>query len=70
MNAIKVKLLVLVNGDEYQSVTVSNEIPEWIKKNVSDKYLAVTSGTSTVFIDSEMIVSIELEKTKICSISS
>ncbi|KPH76099.1 hypothetical protein AFL42_07330 [Oceanobacillus caeni] len=72
IETIKVKRLVLVNGDEYEKVTISKDIPEWIDKNVSDKYLAVASDTlkSTIFIDAEMIVSLELEETKIHAISS
>jgi len=63
---------VLVNGDEYENVYISKNVPEWIKKNVSDSFLAVTSNTlkGTVFIDSEMIVSIELDEHKLKVISS
>lgn len=70
-SGIQVKKLVLVNGDEYENVIISNEIPNWIKENVSDRYLAVTSNTfkSTVLIDIEMIVSIQLETNKLSAIS-
>jgi hypothetical protein len=70
-SGIQVKKLVLVNGDEYENVIISNEIPNWIKENVSDRYLAVTSNTfkSTVLIDIEMIVSIQLETNKLNAIS-
>jgi hypothetical protein len=70
-SGIQVKKLVLVNGDEYENVIISNEIPNWIRENVSDRYLAVTSNTfkSTVLIDIEMIVSIQLETNKLNAIS-
>lgn len=70
-SGIQVKKLVLVNGDEYENVIISNEIPNWIRENVSDRYLAVTSNTfkSTVLIDTEMIVSIQLETNKLSAIS-
>ena len=70
-SGIQVKKLVLVNGDEYENVIISNEIPNWIRENVSDRYLAVTSNTfkSTVLIDIEMIVSIQLETNKLSAIS-
>ena len=70
-SGIQAKKLVLVNGDEYENVIISNEIPDWIRENVSDRYLAVTSNTfkSTVLIDAEMIVSIQLETNKLCAIS-
>lgn len=69
---IKVKCLVLVNGDEYENVSISKDTHEWIDKNVSDKYLAVRSDTfkSTIFVDAEMIISIELDENKMHVISS
>lgn len=70
MIKVKAKRLVLVTGDEYEHVELIKEIPSWIKENVPEEFIGVKSDTFMVLINSSMIVSVELEETKLQVISS
>jgi len=70
MNPIHVKRLVLVTGDEYENIELTNEIPEWLKGNVPDEFIFVKSDIFKVFINTSMVVSLEQTNSQLQVISS
>ncbi|MEK5425330.1 hypothetical protein [Cytobacillus sp. FSL R7-0680] len=67
---MKVKRLVLVTGDQYEQVELFKEVPSWINENVPDDFIGVKTDTFTIYINSTMIVSLELKDSNFTVISS
>lgn len=59
---MKIKLLALVNGDEYEDVELITDIPEEVNSIVLGQFIGVKTKHYTVYLQREFIASLQLEK--------
>ncbi|GEM_PF-3558636 len=59
---MKVKLLALVNGDEYENVELVTEISIEIESIMPGQFIGVKTNQHTIYLQKEFIASLQLEK--------
>jgi len=60
---VKVKRLILVNGDEYEDVELFNKIPPEVDSVAPGQFIGVNASNYTVFLQREMIISLQVAQT-------
>ena len=59
---MKIKRLVLVNGEEYEDVDLFTEIPQEIDDIAQEQFIGVKTEHYTVYLQREFIASLQVDK--------
>lgn len=59
---MNVKRMVLVNGDEYEEVELTETIPEEVDSIAPGQFIGVKTKHYTVYLQREFIASLQLDK--------
>ena len=59
---MNVKRMVLVNGEEYEDIELTEEIPQEVDSIVPGQFIGVKTKHDTVYLQKEFIASLQLDK--------